>query len=65
MSSHKTSLTLRGTVSRNAYNHNFIDGVDPYITKGDPSSGLLPFIEEDPPSADGTGDSRIQALATE
>ena len=57
----KTSLTLRGTVSRNAYNHNFIDGVDPYITKGDPSSGLLPFIEKDPPSADGTGDSRIQA----
>ena len=57
----KTSLTLRGTVSRNAYNHNFIDGVDPYITMGDPSSGLLPFIEKDPPSADGTGDSRIQA----
>ncbi|HBE43437.1 MAG TPA: xanthan lyase, partial [Bacteroidales bacterium] len=57
----KTSLTLRGTVSRNAYNHNFIDGVDPYIKKGDPSSGLLPFIEKDPPAPDGEGDKRIQA----
>jgi len=52
---------LRGTVSRNAYNHNFIEGVDPYIIKGDPASGLLPFIEKDPPPADGTGDERIQA----
>ena len=57
----KTSLTLRGTVSRNGYNHNFIEGVDPYIKKGDPSSGLLPFIEKDPPAPDGTGDNRIQA----
>ncbi|HQJ83453.1 MAG TPA: FAD-dependent oxidoreductase, partial [Bacteroidales bacterium] len=56
-----TSLTLKGTVSRNALHHNFIDGVDPYIVKGDPSSGLLPFIEKDPPAADGTGDRRIQA----
>jgi len=57
----KTSLTLRGTVSRNGYNHNFIEGVDPYIKKGDPSSGILPFIEKDPPAPDGTGDNRIQA----
>ncbi len=57
----KTSLTLRGKVSRNTYNHNFIDGVDPYIIKGDPSSGLLPFIEKAPPLPDGEGDNRIQA----
>jgi len=57
----KTSLTLRGTVSRNGYNHNFIEGVDPYVKKGDPSSGILPFIEKDPPAPDGTGDNRIQA----
>jgi hypothetical protein len=56
-----TSLTLKGTVSRNALHHNFIDGVDPYIVKGDPSSGLLPFIEKESPAADGTGDRRIQA----
>ena len=57
----KTSLTLRGRISRNQYNHNFIDGVDPYIVKGDPSSGLLPFVEKESPGKDGQGDGRIQA----
>lgn len=57
----KTSLTIRGTVSRNGFNHNFIDGVDPYVIKGDPSSGLLPFIEKESPGIDGQGDKRIQA----
>jgi len=55
------SITLRGTVSRNSVHHNFIDGVDPYIVKGDPSSGLLPFIKEGGPGIDGHGDNGIQA----
>ncbi len=55
------SITLRGTVSRNSANHNFIDGVDPYIVKGDPSSGLLPFITKGGPGIDGRGDKGIQA----
>ena len=55
------SLTLRGTVSRNSIHHNFIDGVDPYIVRGDPSSGLLPFIIEGGPGIDGHGDKGIQA----
>lgn len=55
------SVTLRRTVSTNSYNHNFIDGVDPYVVKGDPSSGLLPFIIEGGPGIDGTGDKGIQA----
>lgn len=55
------SLTLRGTISRNALHHNFIDGVDPYIVKGDPSSGLLPFIIEGGPGINGRGDKGIQA----
>jgi hypothetical protein len=55
------SITLRGTVSRNSANHNFIDGVDPYIVKGDPSSGLLPFIVKGGPGIDGHGDKGIQA----
>ena len=42
----KVSATLRGTISKNGMHHNFIDGVDPYLVKGDPSSGLLPFIVE-------------------
>lgn len=55
------SITLRGTVSRNSVNLNFIDGVDPYIVKGDPSSGLLPYIIKGGPGIDGRGDKGIQA----
>jgi len=55
------SITLRGTIARNSIHHNFIDGVDPYIVKGDPSSGLLPFIIEGGPGMDGRGDKGIQA----
>lgn len=57
----KMSLTLRKTISVNSDHHNFIDGVDPYIVKGDPSSGLLPFITKGAPGIDGTGDKGIQA----
>lgn len=55
------NITLRGTVSRNSIHHNFIDGVDPYIVKGDPSSGLLPFIKAGGPGINGHGDNGIQA----
>ena len=54
-------LTLRGTISRNSLHHNFIDGVDPYVIKGDPLSGLLPFIVDGGPGIDGHGDKGIQA----
>lgn len=57
----KIGITLRKTVSNNSNHHNFIDGVDPYIKKGDPSSGLLPFITEGKPGIDGTADKGIQA----
>lgn len=55
------SYTLRKTISQNTYNHNFIEGVDPYVKKGDPSSGLLPFISPGKPGIDGKGDHNIQA----
>ena len=55
------SITLRGTISRNSIHHNFIDGVDPYIVKGEPSSGLLPYIVKGGPGIDGRGDKGIQA----
>jgi len=55
-----TSRTLTGGLSVNSRNHNFVQGVDPYIISGDPSSGLLPGInptfEED-----GSGDKQVQA----
>ena len=57
----KVSLTLGRTISLNSAHHNFIDGVDPYIVKGDPSSGLLPFITPGKPGLDGQGDKGIQA----
>ncbi len=58
----RINRTLKWTLSRNAYNHNFIDKVDPYVIKGDPSSGLLPyFVEGGKPGVDGSGDKGIQA----
>lgn len=57
----KVSLTLGKKISINSAHHNFIDGVDPYIVKGDPSSGLLPFITPGKPGIDGEGDHGIQA----
>jgi hypothetical protein len=56
----KISLTLRKAVSMNGAYHNFIEGVDPYIKKGDPKSGLLPFITAGKPGIDGKGDKKIQ-----
>ena len=55
------SLALKKTISMNAAHHNFIEGVDPYIKKGDPKSNLLPFINPRKPGVDGVGDDRIQA----
>lgn len=58
----KVSHTLNWKVSKNAYNHNFIEGVDPYIVKGDPNSGLLPYIVKGgKPGIDGHGNKGIQA----
>jgi hypothetical protein len=57
----RINLTLKGNISWNSIHHNFIDGIDPYIEKGNPSSGLLPFIVEGGPGIDGHGDKGIQA----
>jgi len=56
-----TSLTLTGVVSHNGRNHNFVDGVDPYIIKGDKSSGLLPCINASGPGDPGSSDDQVQA----
>lgn len=53
--------TMTGYPAWNAINHNFVDGVDPYVVKGDPDSGLLPFINPDGPGEEGAGDHHIQA----
>lgn len=56
-----TAPSLLGVISINGKNHNFVDNVDPYINKGDSSSGVLPFIDVDGPGKSGTGDHRVQA----
>ncbi len=58
----RINLSLKGRVSKNAWNHNFVPGVDPYVVKGDKSSGLLPFISPEKPGLDGSGDKKIQAF---
>jgi hypothetical protein len=40
--------------------HQFIVPVDPYVKLGDPTSGLLPFIQSGDGGAPGEGDHRVQ-----
>jgi len=53
--------TLNGVQVGHARSHQFKVEVDPYVKKGDPSSGLLPGIEKDVPGPDGSGDRKVQA----
>ena len=55
------NITLRGTLSSNSRYHNFVEGVDPYIQKGNPASGLLPLISPGKPGVEGSADHKIQA----
>lgn len=41
--------------------HQFTVNVDPYVTPGNPASGLLPFIQPGNGGTVGAGDSRVQA----
>jgi hypothetical protein len=43
------------------HGHHFKKNIDPYVTPGDPSSGLLPLISPDDPGIKGEGDNKIQA----
>jgi hypothetical protein len=52
---------LDGVQTKHALKHQLVAGVDPYVKKGDPSSGLLPFIDPNGPGDEGGGDKRIQA----
>lgn len=57
----ETSPMMNGRLSNNANHHNFIEGVDPYVKKGNPNSGLLPYIDPKGPGKSGEGDKKIQA----
>jgi hypothetical protein len=51
--------TLNG-VRAETPKHQFIVPVDPYVKPGDPSSGLLPFIQKGDAGRPGSGDDRVQ-----
>ena len=54
--------TLNGNqVKANVHNHRFLKNVDPWMTPGDPSSGLVPEVENAGAGEEGTGDHRVQA----
>ncbi len=53
--------TISGIQRALMKNHQLAAEVDPYVRKGEPSSGLLPGIEPDCAEPDGTGDKRVQA----
>ncbi len=56
-----TDTTMTGMPARNGINHNFVDGVDPYVVLGDSTSGILPGINAEGPGDFGSGDKKIQA----
>jgi hypothetical protein len=43
------------------HNHYFQKDIDPYVVKGKPESGLLPYISDEYPGENGEGDNKIQA----
>lgn len=53
--------TLNGVQTRQATKHQFNKLVDPYVKRGDPTSGLLHGIQSDGPGEEGAGDKRVQA----
>ena len=53
--------TLNGVSTAHARAPQFPPGLSAYRVPGDPSSGLLPFIQPGPPGEEGSGDARVQA----
>jgi hypothetical protein len=53
--------TLNGVQTANSGGNQLPNGIDPYVTAGQPASGLLPGVNANAGGADGTGDQRFQA----
>ena len=53
--------SLSGVQIKRARSHQFKGRVDPFVIKGDPSSGLLARISDQSPGNEGEGDSKMQA----
>ncbi len=54
-------MSLSEISTRNAEGHNLQRGVDPYRIPGNPESGLLPGISDEPIRPEGSGDDKVQA----
>lgn len=57
----KYNETLNGVQTQKATKHQLQPGIDPYLIKGDSTSGLLPGIDPLGPGIEGESDHRIQA----
>ena len=53
---------LNGVQTKRALHHQLKSGIDPYRVQGDPTSGLLPGIDETGPGVEQSGDHRVQAF---
>ena len=53
--------TVNGVQAKGAHSHQFGGFIDPYVKKGDATSGLLPGIDANGPGIEGAGDQRVQA----
>ena len=53
--------TISGVERALSKNHQFNKGVSAYVKPGDPTSGLLPYVEPDTAEPEGAGDRRVQA----
>ncbi len=53
--------TINGLQQAKTIHHQFTKEVDPFLERGNPKSGLLPFVTAKPEGVDGDGDHRIQA----
>ena len=55
------SETLNGIQTANSGGNQLPNGIDPYVTAGQPASGLLPGVNANAGGADGSADQRLQA----
>ncbi|HET6407905.1 MAG TPA: FAD-dependent oxidoreductase [Chthoniobacteraceae bacterium] len=53
--------TLNGIQTANSGGNQLPNAIDPYLTPGQPGSGLLPGVNANAGGVDGTGDQRLQA----
>ncbi len=54
--------TYNGIQTGRATKNQLPSGIDPYVVPGDPASGLIAGVSDEPAGTDGEGDERLQAF---